>query len=68
MTVFAIRTAEILYYLALKQAQKYKINTFLSSSHYMALTEARRNVGLFQHHDAITGTAKDWVVVDYGTR
>lgn len=63
-----LRTAEILYYLALKQAQKYKINTFLSSSHYMALTEARRNVGLFQHHDAITGTAKDWVVVDYGTR
>lgn len=63
-----IRAAEILYQLALKQAQKYKINKFLSSPHYTTLTEARRNLGLFQHHDAITGTAKDWVVVDYGTR
>ncbi|XP_032701055.1 alpha-mannosidase 2 isoform X2 [Lontra canadensis] len=63
-----LRAAEILYYFALKQAQKYKISKFLSSSHYMTLTEARRNLGLFQHHDAITGTAKDWVVVDYGTR
>ncbi|XP_067587501.1 alpha-mannosidase 2 [Pseudorca crassidens] len=63
-----LRAAEILYYFALKQAQQYKISKFLSSSHYMMLTEARRNLGLFQHHDAITGTAKDWVVVDYGTR
>ncbi|XP_001504635.1 alpha-mannosidase 2 [Equus przewalskii] len=63
-----LRAAEILYYFALQQAQKYKISKFLSSSYYMALTEARRNLGLFQHHDAITGTAKDWVVVDYGTR
>nr|XP_020039212.1 alpha-mannosidase 2 [Castor canadensis] len=63
-----LRAAEILYYFALKQAQKYKINAFLSPTHYMGLTEARRNLGLFQHHDGITGTAKDWVVVDYGTR
>ncbi|XP_044803183.2 alpha-mannosidase 2 isoform X2 [Bubalus bubalis] len=63
-----LRAAEILYYFALKQAKQYKISKFLSSSHYVMLTEARRNLGLFQHHDAITGTAKDWVVVDYGTR
>ncbi|KAM9694621.1 alpha-mannosidase 2 isoform 1-T1 [Trichechus inunguis] len=63
-----LRAAEILYYFALRKAQKYKISKFLSSSHYTALSEARRNLGLFQHHDAITGTAKDWVVVDYGTR
>ncbi|XP_055000954.1 alpha-mannosidase 2 [Sorex araneus] len=63
-----IRAAEILYYFALKQAKKYEISQFLSSLLYTALTEARRNLGLFQHHDAIAGTAKDWVVVDYGTR
>ncbi|KAM4868807.1 alpha-mannosidase 2 [Urocitellus parryii] len=63
-----LRAAEIIYYFAQTQAQKYKINKFLLSTYYTALTEARRNLGLFQHHDAITGTAKDWVVVDYGTR
>ncbi|XP_016080402.1 PREDICTED: alpha-mannosidase 2 isoform X1 [Miniopterus natalensis] len=63
-----LRAAEILYYFALKQAQKYKISAFPSSSSYMALTDARRSLGLFQHHDAITGTAKDAVVLDYGIR
>ncbi|XP_074138044.1 alpha-mannosidase 2 [Sminthopsis crassicaudata] len=64
-----LRTAEILYSFARLQAQKYKkTSLFPSASYYQLLTEARRNLGLFQHHDAITGTAKDWVVVDYGTR
>ncbi|NWH40217.1 MA2A1 mannosidase, partial [Chloropsis hardwickii] len=64
-----IRAAEILYSLALVQSSKSeKISVFPSVDNYKLLTEARRNLGLFQHHDAITGTAKDWVVVDYGTR
>ena len=57
-----LRAAEILNSLALMQG--HSLPTDLSYH----LTLARRNLGLFQHHDGITGTAKDHVVVDYASR
>uniref|UniRef100_A0AAY4DVS3 Alpha-mannosidase n=1 Tax=Denticeps clupeoides TaxID=299321 RepID=A0AAY4DVS3_9TELE len=64
-----LRAAEILYSLALAEMRRFgKSNNFPAVESYKLLTAARRNLGLFQHHDAIAGTGKDWVVVDYGTR
>ncbi|XP_070619636.1 alpha-mannosidase 2x isoform X2 [Erythrolamprus reginae] len=63
-----LRAAETLYSLALSHARHAGMESKYPLSDYALLTDARRNLGLFQHHDAITGTAKEAVVVDYGVR
>ena len=54
------RAAEIIYSLAVSQS------VVLPTGLDDKLTRARRSLGLFQHHDGITGTAKNHVVEDYG--
>uniref|UniRef100_A0A8D1BXJ5 Alpha-mannosidase n=1 Tax=Sus scrofa TaxID=9823 RepID=A0A8D1BXJ5_PIG len=63
-----LRGAEILYSLAVAHARRSGLASQYPLSNLALLTEARRTLGLFQHHDAITGTAKEAVVVDYGVR
>nr|KAF6399330.1 mannosidase alpha class 2A member 2 [Molossus molossus] len=63
-----LRGAEILYSLAVAHSRRSGLASQYPLSNFALLTEARRTLGLFQHHDAITGTAKEAVVVDYGVR
>ncbi|XP_052786751.1 alpha-mannosidase 2x-like [Mya arenaria] len=64
-----LRAAEIIFSMALTVSRQQKaLNNFPATVMMDRLIQARRNLGLFQHHDGITGTAKDFVVVDYGNR
>ncbi|KAM3968647.1 alpha-Mannosidase class II b [Aphomia sociella] len=68
-----LRTSEILFSLVsnyIKQSSNHRLvasEKKLEKS-YEQLIIARRNLGLFQHHDAITGTSKANVMYDYGTK
>lgn len=64
-----LRGAEILYSVMLgTQSMMGKIFPELTDSLMARMVMARRNLALFQHHDGITGTARDHVVVDYANK
>ena len=68
---YYLRSAEILFsYMNIAQSLQAKqtgkqVDKSLVNELYKQLLVARRNLGVFQHHDGITGTAKAAVVLDY---
>lgn len=61
-----LRAAEVIFTIAFAHGRDN--SKFPANDLFPKLAGARKELGLFQHHDGITGTAKDHVVVDYGNR
>ncbi len=64
-----LRSAEIMYSMMWAEMEYVGSDIKeLANGLMVGLIEARQNLALFQHHDGITGTAKDHVVKDYAER
>ncbi|KHJ48512.1 glycosyl hydrolase family 38 protein [Trichuris suis] len=65
-----VRGAEIIYNSLLSRLDGKSLSdiSYPASQLFEDLVSARRNLALFQHHDGITGTAKTYVMRDYGVR
>ncbi|VDN23241.1 unnamed protein product [Gongylonema pulchrum] len=61
-----LRTSEFLY--SMMRLKKGVLERRNESHLFGLLVEARRYMSLFQHHDGVTGTSKQHVMVDYGQK
>lgn len=61
-----LRATEIAFSFA--QIQSDRPNFFPRNDFFSMLITARRHLSIFQHHDGVTGTSKDHVVNDYGSK